>query len=375
MAQYWGDIVEGTPITLDVIVNADATAPILYQWFKNGIAIAGAVNSVYSFTAELDDSHASFTVFVQNPCGEELSEPVLMGTVAPPAYQCDAYEDAVLNIYGAQLEFYYKLDEDYATGVAIDYSAKGFDGYRVSANPTDPTIPETSPYMDTCVLEKVPHFDQDSGGNSKVEASKVPPDENDFLGLVDDMTMCFLMNKDDLGANTGTFAAFAINDQVTGGNGSPPIAYNLLLKQIDPPIFQYAFNPDFADYKIRYTTPEMNFSFLDNQWTLLAIHIKKTTSTLTMKVWANGVVVFDGTTTTTEAGLHPILLGHPFWILDYNYPNPIKRAPTIGYVPWGQGGPTSMYAAHFFGISGASGDQQQADLYAEFQRNFISYDN
>lgn len=100
MAQYWGDIEGGTPLTLDVIVNADATPPILYQWFKNGVAIAGAVNSVYNFIAQPNDSHASFTVFVQNPCGDELSEPVLLGIVSDQPfcvyYECDSYLNALI---------------------------------------------------------------------------------------------------------------------------------------------------------------------------------------------------------------------------------------------------------------------------------------
>ena len=99
MAQYWGDFDAGTPLTLDVVVNSDATTPIQYQWFKNGVAIEGAVNSVYNFTAQPEDSYASFTVFVQNPCGSELSEPVLLGEVSDQpfckVYECDAYDSAL----------------------------------------------------------------------------------------------------------------------------------------------------------------------------------------------------------------------------------------------------------------------------------------
>jgi len=66
------------------------------------VAIEGAVDSVYNFIAQPDDSHASFTVFVQNPCGSELSEPVLLGIISDQpfckVYECDALKLTLQNI-------------------------------------------------------------------------------------------------------------------------------------------------------------------------------------------------------------------------------------------------------------------------------------
>ena len=97
-----GDQIEGAEVTLSVTVNSDATPPVQYQWFQDNVAIPGEVGPIYTFIVEQSDANAVFTVLVQNPCGQAVSEGWLMGDVAPPPQDCpeyatDAYEQAILN--------------------------------------------------------------------------------------------------------------------------------------------------------------------------------------------------------------------------------------------------------------------------------------
>ena len=114
-----GPIEGGTVIQIQVTVNADATPPIQYQWYKNNIAIPGEVGPVLDYTLLQADSNASFTVLVQNPCGQQLSNAITVGEVTGPyvppgppdpdpepepppplggtckVYACDEYENAI----------------------------------------------------------------------------------------------------------------------------------------------------------------------------------------------------------------------------------------------------------------------------------------
>ena len=52
-------------------VAAAGTAPMIFQWKKNGVAISGATSSAYSTPAETTtDNNAQFTVAASNSCGE-----------------------------------------------------------------------------------------------------------------------------------------------------------------------------------------------------------------------------------------------------------------------------------------------------------------
>ena len=79
----------GEVITIQLTVNADATVPIQIQWYRNGIAIPGATDTLYTFTLGLDDALVSFTALVQNPCGQELSQPWMVPNVV-----CEVTVDA-----------------------------------------------------------------------------------------------------------------------------------------------------------------------------------------------------------------------------------------------------------------------------------------
>lgn len=102
-------IISGTPtyvagevIQIQVTVNSDATAPVQYQWLRDNEAIAGSVDPILTWTLSTDDTNVSFTVLVQNPCGQVISQPVTIPIVAPPpsdcpAWEAEAYNDALLN--------------------------------------------------------------------------------------------------------------------------------------------------------------------------------------------------------------------------------------------------------------------------------------
>jgi hypothetical protein len=66
-------------------VGASGTAPLTYQWQKNGTAITGATLSSYTTPAETtSDNGAQFTVLVSNSVGSITSNPATL-TVNPPA--------------------------------------------------------------------------------------------------------------------------------------------------------------------------------------------------------------------------------------------------------------------------------------------------
>lgn len=71
----------GQTATFEVV--ADGTAPLAYQWAKNGNPIAGATSASYTTGATVDaDSGASFTVTVSNVVGPVTSAPAVL-TVTP----------------------------------------------------------------------------------------------------------------------------------------------------------------------------------------------------------------------------------------------------------------------------------------------------
>ena len=59
-------------------VVATGTAPLSYQWFKNGVALAGATASTYSFVVARSDNNASIYVAVRNQLGAVNSNTVTL---------------------------------------------------------------------------------------------------------------------------------------------------------------------------------------------------------------------------------------------------------------------------------------------------------
>ena len=71
--------------TASFAVAATGTAPLTYQWSKNGAAISGATSSTYTTPAETTaDNNAQFTVAVSNSAGSATSNAAVL-TVTSPA--------------------------------------------------------------------------------------------------------------------------------------------------------------------------------------------------------------------------------------------------------------------------------------------------
>ena len=69
--------------TASFTVAATGTAPLKYQWSKNGAAISGATLSTYTTPAEATtDNNAKFTVVVSNAAGSRTSNAAIL-TVSP----------------------------------------------------------------------------------------------------------------------------------------------------------------------------------------------------------------------------------------------------------------------------------------------------
>ena len=67
-------------------VAATGTAPLRYQWYRNGVAISGALSPSYTTgTATSSDNGAQFTVVVSNTAGTATSSAAILTINLPPA--------------------------------------------------------------------------------------------------------------------------------------------------------------------------------------------------------------------------------------------------------------------------------------------------
>ena len=71
--------------TLTLSVEASGTAPLAYQWFKNGTEIPGANSHSFSIPAVTADDAGSYSVRVSNAAGEAFSEPAMLTVMVPLA--------------------------------------------------------------------------------------------------------------------------------------------------------------------------------------------------------------------------------------------------------------------------------------------------
>jgi hypothetical protein len=76
-------VAPGSP--LDLSVQATGSAPLLYQWFRNGVVIPNATSSTLHFDAVSPSDAGSYAVSVGNPAGMVSSTPVAVGVIVPPA--------------------------------------------------------------------------------------------------------------------------------------------------------------------------------------------------------------------------------------------------------------------------------------------------
>jgi hypothetical protein len=87
-------------------VTATGTAPLTYQWFKNGTAIGGATSSTYTTPATvIGDSGSLFTVTVTNTAGSATGGPATLTVntaptiTTPPANQTvNAGQTAIFSV-------------------------------------------------------------------------------------------------------------------------------------------------------------------------------------------------------------------------------------------------------------------------------------
>jgi len=76
-------VAAGSTATFSVM--ASGTAPLSYQWSKNGAAISGATNSSYTTPATVSgDNGATFTVTVSNSAGSQTSNAATLTVTAAP---------------------------------------------------------------------------------------------------------------------------------------------------------------------------------------------------------------------------------------------------------------------------------------------------
>src|SRR5207245_1552847 len=67
-------------------VTASGTAPLSYQWSKNGTAISGATSASYTTPATTSsDNGAQFTVVVSNSVGSVTSSAATLTVNVPPS--------------------------------------------------------------------------------------------------------------------------------------------------------------------------------------------------------------------------------------------------------------------------------------------------
>jgi hypothetical protein len=72
----------GTTATFTVGVSG--TAPIAYEWMKNGTNILGATNATLTLNNVQDADAASYTVYVSNIIGNQTSTPATLTVIDPP---------------------------------------------------------------------------------------------------------------------------------------------------------------------------------------------------------------------------------------------------------------------------------------------------
>jgi hypothetical protein len=85
----------GALVTLSV--SATGTAPLAYQWKRNGAAIPGATSSSYTFTATAADHNAEFTVVVANEAGTVESQAARLEVRTAPAIVAQPQSQSVLS--------------------------------------------------------------------------------------------------------------------------------------------------------------------------------------------------------------------------------------------------------------------------------------
>lgn len=130
--------------SVSLIVAADGSAPLSYQWKKGGLAIAGATSSTFSIASVALADSGSYTVSVSNSSGSVVGGPILLDVVAAVApsiyYQSSnvtitAGDSFGLNAYvsgTAPLQYIWKKDN-----VVVKTATDDYQYYKGSATSAD----------------------------------------------------------------------------------------------------------------------------------------------------------------------------------------------------------------------------------------------
>ena len=88
----------GDPVTFTV--TATGTAPLSYQWKKNGGDIGGATSSAYTIGSAAQSHEGSYTCYVSNSIGDTTSNAATLNSpaVATSAPSCTAADWSRSNV-------------------------------------------------------------------------------------------------------------------------------------------------------------------------------------------------------------------------------------------------------------------------------------
>lgn len=98
-------VTQGQPATFNVTATG-GSAPLNFQWYKNGQAIAGATSASYTTPATGSaDNNARYTVTVSNSLGQSTSDPATLSVVPAAAVVISTQPQSQTGAVGQQLTF------------------------------------------------------------------------------------------------------------------------------------------------------------------------------------------------------------------------------------------------------------------------------
>lgn len=126
--------------SFNLVVTATGDNPILYQWYKNGVAISGASASTYSLTNAIQGDTGNYSVTLTNPCGSVTSNTVSV-TVSQSVVLVNVYwgwKDAPITTTAEILDL--QGSGQVATGantIIANYTQNSAPKYLIMAEPAD----------------------------------------------------------------------------------------------------------------------------------------------------------------------------------------------------------------------------------------------
>ncbi|HRE80569.1 MAG TPA: immunoglobulin domain-containing protein, partial [Opitutaceae bacterium] len=83
------EVQAGANVTFSVV--AHGSAPLSYQWRKNGLTIAGATQAVFSLNGVQPNDAGTYSVIVTNPVGAAISANAILSVAATPAMNAPVF--------------------------------------------------------------------------------------------------------------------------------------------------------------------------------------------------------------------------------------------------------------------------------------------